>query len=753
MTKSNNPGLSAKRGGERPAIIARPLKTASPGLGRSLEVPCCSVDVAIAASDYARRGWAVLPLHSIRNDICTCSKGADCTSPGKHPILIGGVHAATSDATEVVKLWRAHPGANVGIATGKISGLIALDVDPRNGGKVTVQRLFNECDTHPRTPTSDTGGGGFHRLFRYPETTCRTLHSPADLNGLDLLSDGAFIVAPPSRHVSGKCYQWRKDRDPASVRLSSLPASWLTRIQLPAAAPVQQPTSQVDGIVEGNRNNHLTSRAGVLRQANLSDGAILAALRSENAERCQPPLEDEEVIRIAQSVTRYLPGPANTGDEAEGVMRTVLDQHYAGGAHLLHLPDGRLWAFDGTCWSPLSKSVLSGLILKAIQLTPGRRGQNTASLMRQVTTLIEASVAAAGDPLRFNATPLPVLNCRNGEIWISQDGSVELRAHSATSYLRHRLDVDYDPSATCPRYDAALLEIFEKADDPEAMANFWDELMGYAAQADRREPLVVLGWGAGNNGKTRLLETYVRLIGHDRVVALAIGQIEKNRFMAGSLLGKLAIIDDDVRTGTRLPDGDLKRLSEEKTVTGENKFGPPFTFTARTAIFMLFNNPPSLADLSPGMQRRIIVVPFDRSFKPEETDKGLFQRIWTEELPGVLNRYLEGLRRVIRRRWSFAPPEVVLRAKAKLLTAANPVPAFVDECCERTGGAYVDDLYRAYKAWAEPAGITIIPQRLAFQRTLENLGFQSGRGNKGPKLHGVRLRPAPASPWPRQPNP
>jgi P4 family phage/plasmid primase-like protien len=434
-------------------------------------------------------------------------------------------------------------------------------------------------------------------------------------------------------------------------------------------------------------------------------------------------------------------------------MQTVLDQHYAGGAHLLRPADDRFWAFDGTRWAPLGKQVLSGIVLAAIQAMPGRRGQSTASLMRQVTSLIEARVAADGDPLRFIAQPLPVINCRNGELWIDSRGAVELRPHRAGSYLRHRLEVDYDPAAICPRYDEAVRQIFGKAPDPAAMVSFWHDLMGYALQPDRRTPLVVLGWGTGNNGKTRLLHTYMRLVGLDLVIAMPIGEIEKSRFTTGSLLGKFALIDDDVTAGTRLPDGHLKRLSEEKVITGENKFGPPFTFTARTAIFMLFNNPPSLADLSHGMQRRLVVVPFDRSFTPEETNKGLFQEIWAAEMPGVLNRYLAGLRRVIERGWNFAPPEAAERKKAKLLEAANPIPAFVEECCERSGAAYVQDLYDAYNEWARRAGITLQQQRRSFQRNLEALGFQAGRGKHGPRLHGLRLRAACTSSWPRRPQP
>jgi putative DNA primase/helicase len=159
----------------------------------------------------------------------------------------------------------------------------------------------------------------------------------------------------------------------------------------------------------------------------------------------------------------------------------------------------------------------------------------------------------------------------------------------------------------------------------------------------------------------------------------------------------LAFIDDDVDSRTRLPDGQLKRLSEAKTVTGENKFGPSFTFTVHTVPILLCNNPPSLADLSKGMLRRLVVVPFDRTFAEDEEDRHLFPRIWASELPGILNHFLAGLRRVIQRGWHLAPPKAVKAAKEEWLKAANPLSTFIDACCVQEGTCWLDDLYKALR--------------------------------------------------------
>jgi putative DNA primase/helicase len=259
----------------------------------------------------------------------------------------------------------------------------------------------------------------------------------------------------------------------------------------------------------------------------------------------------------------------------------------------------------------VAKQWIEGRILEASKGNPIRTGQRTASLVHQVRALLEAKLATTGDPLSFLAEPQPVINCANGEVWITADG-VELRPHRPESFLCHCLDVTYDPKATCPEYDRAISEIFAFASDPKDLVRHWNELFGYIIQPSRKIPVIPILLGGGDNGKTKLMHTVVKLLGRNLVHAQRVDDLEKNRFTMGSLFGKRLFIDDDVRAGVRLPDGILKTISEEKEVTGDQKFKPPFNFVVRIVPVLLCNNIPSLADLSHGMIRRLMVFPFDR---------------------------------------------------------------------------------------------------------------------------------------------
>jgi len=88
-----------------------------------------------AALEYAARGWHVFPCHTPTSDDCSC--GRDCGWIGKHPQTINGLKDATTDEATIRRWWKRWPQANIGLATGAVSGLVVLDEDSYKGGDTT----------------------------------------------------------------------------------------------------------------------------------------------------------------------------------------------------------------------------------------------------------------------------------------------------------------------------------------------------------------------------------------------------------------------------------------------------------------------------------------------------------------------------------------------------------------------------------------------------------------------------------------
>jgi hypothetical protein len=159
---------------------------------------------------YAARGWHVLPLHNaVAGGDCSCGH-AGCNSRGKHPRTRRGCKDASADPGQIKAWWEKWSAANIGIATGRISGLLVIDLDSPQG-LAAFKRIHAAYGREPlpHTPVVVTGRGWHIYLFFPPgneKISCRA--GKGSEQGVDVRADGGYVVAPPSIHPSGHVYRW-----------------------------------------------------------------------------------------------------------------------------------------------------------------------------------------------------------------------------------------------------------------------------------------------------------------------------------------------------------------------------------------------------------------------------------------------------------------------------------------------------------------------------------------------------------------
>ena len=254
-----------------------------------------------AAMAYAERlGWAVLPLHSVKDGRCTCGRSG-CPSPGKHPLTENGVKDASKDTATITQWWQHWPWANVGIATGKVSGFFVLDIDGPEGEE-NLRDLEAKHGNLPNTVEQLTGNG-IHILFRYPEG--RSIGNKVGIAPhVDMRGDGGYIVAAPSLHISGKQYTWEVSSRPDDVEIAEAPGWLLELLQQQITGGKLTPEDWKCDIPEGQRNQELTRRAGSLLARGLPAGEVLTMLLAWNERHCKPPLPEREVKTIVESISK-----------------------------------------------------------------------------------------------------------------------------------------------------------------------------------------------------------------------------------------------------------------------------------------------------------------------------------------------------------------------------------------------------------------------------------------------------------------
>lgn len=290
-----------------------------------------------AAVRYAKEGWKIFPVFGVSDGICSCGD-PECAHPGKHP-KVNWKTEASNDIRTVRKLWKRHPDANIGLVP---IGVSVIDVDSADA-KTTLRDLLGKL---PK-PSVRTGRGWHY--YVEGETKARN----GVLPGVDIKSGpGSYLLAPPSRHISGKTYRYVRRADIGDA------GPFIPLFQLLHKGAQSE---EVVPIKEGRRNSWLTSQGGKLVRAGFRQPEISILLDDLNQRRCEVPLTASEVEAVAESVSRYVLPPAKFVRLSEVEVKEI-DWLWS-----QRIPYGFVTLFDGD--PGIGKSTLSMKI--AASLTQG----------------------------------------------------------------------------------------------------------------------------------------------------------------------------------------------------------------------------------------------------------------------------------------------------------------------------------------------------------------------------------------------
>jgi archaellum biogenesis ATPase FlaH len=225
------------------------------------------------AKEYAARGFSIIPLKK----------------RSKEPAIIWKTYQNRRFDEHSIQYWFGnHSDYNIGIVTGKISGIVVVDLDSEEAVKFSKENNF------PITPTVRTGKG-YHMYFAYPkDRDVGNFQKRDDLPGIDLRGEGGYVVAPPSIHASGKKYEWMGEG-------LEIPFAELPQILL-ADKTNKTPLKELyKGVKEGLRNDSLARIVGSLANDGLNFHECYEVVSSVNAKN-NPPLRTKEVVDVVESI-------------------------------------------------------------------------------------------------------------------------------------------------------------------------------------------------------------------------------------------------------------------------------------------------------------------------------------------------------------------------------------------------------------------------------------------------------------------
>jgi putative DNA primase/helicase len=725
---------------------------------------------------YVEHGWSVFPV----------------SPSSKKPLVkwkLYQTHRASED--QIRAWWTQFPDANIGVVTGKISGISVLDIDekPEEGkhGKATFFALVARYKEMPTTLLQDTGSGGVHLIFAYSPQAAQgaSCYGP-DLDGRN---DGGMIVVAPSRSSKGQ-YEWRSD--PFTTPLAPMP-QWLLD-QLKSGAFRELTGTKVKGSAEAQslragkaRNNSLTSLAGTMKRRGMNPDAILAALREQNKESASP-LDDDEVAKVAQSIERYEPADETENDpggerftDYSNAMR-LEDVAVGRAGHVGEMKD-KWYVFEGgrlvldfrAAMYPFNAEVAEALFIEAnleeargkeieAQLFSGNvakdaqadliealeESQNRTASLRAGAHKMESR--SGGDAAIELAKSRPGLRLKLKELdahptWLNTPSgtldldTMQMHPHQFSDLITKIAGVPYDPNAKCPRWESFLDEVVP---DIEVRA-FLQRSAGLALTDITREQCLWFLYGLGRNGKTTFLNALRHVLGDygsstkaSTLMIKAHGDDKRNDVAV--LRGARFVSATETEDGQRMAEALIKEMTGEDPVTARLMYAEYFTFFPTFKIFLAANHKPGITGVDFAVWRRIHLVPFEQTISEEKVD-GNLPAVLKSEGSGILNWMIEGYRAYAK--GGLKVPSAVSAATAQYRRESDSLADFLDDACAVEPGAEstAAEIYATYTRWVQANGIRfpLTAKRLGLQ--LAERGFKPGRSASGDARTWRGLRP------------
>lgn len=309
---------------------------------------------------------------------------------------------------------------------------------------------------------------------------------------------------------------------------------------------------------------------------------------------------------------------------------------------------------------------------------------------------------------------LEILPCKTLNLHIPTG---RILAPTPALFTINALDFDYDPNPEPPeRWVKFLEQLF--GDDLESV-DLLQEWIGYCLTSDTSQQKMLLLVGPRRSGKGTIGRILTRLVGAANVVGPTTSSLAGNFGLQPLIEKSLAIVSDARFSGENVGTvvERLLCISGEDTLTVDRKFLGSVSMKLATRFMFLTNELPRLNDASTALAGRFLVLRLTNTFYGHE-DVTLTDQL-VAELPGILLWAIEGWKR-LKQRGRFVQPRSAEEAIRDLEDLASPVSAFVRECCVVGPGhrAWIDDLYKAWQAWCEQDGRTIVTHKQTFGRDL-----------------------------------
>ena len=386
-----------------------------------------------------------------------------------------------------------------------------------------------------------------------------------------------------------------------------------------------------------------------------------------------------------------------------------------------------VYLYNGAYWKLLDYDVLKTFLGEAAEKMGVYKFSARFYPFRKELFQQFLSVANLPKPEPKKETVL--VNLKNGTFEITPDKQ-DIRQPERSDFITYQLPFDYDPTAKAPIFEAYLNRVQPDQNRQMILAEYIGYLFIKSSCLKLEKTLLLYGTGA--NGKSVFFEVVNAMLGGDENVSNYSLQNLTNDtgYFRAMLANKLVNYASEING--KLEASIFKQLVSGEPVDARLPYGKPFTLTDYAKLIFNCNELPKDTEQTNAFFRRFLIVPFELTIPEAEQDKELPKKIIENELSGVFNWVLAGLRRLLSQK-KFTDSETVNRQLEDYKKQSDSVQMFLEDenyIQSLSDWTPLTDLYKSYRAYCNDSGYRPCSNRTVSER-LKNLGYNKEKKNFG----------------------
>ncbi|MBF2707444.1 DNA primase family protein [Flavobacterium soyangense] len=389
------------------------------------------------------------------------------------------------------------------------------------------------------------------------------------------------------------------------------------------------------------------------------------------------------------------------------------------------ISNGDFYFYNAEYWVKRDNEILTGFLGDfaekcGLENLQAQQFKVKDSLFKQ----FQISAPIPGFNSKINEIRIPV---ENGTL-ILNGGKIDLIGFKKEHFLKYKLNFKYDINAKAVMFQAFLDRILPD----KKLQNILLEFLGYVFVKDIKIEKMLLLFGFGSNGKSVINDIIYALLGKQNMTNFSLSSLCNQKSQTRALIeNTLLNFAQEIGNGKFEIDM-LKTLVSNQPCESKLLYKNPFIIENYGRFMFNCNTLPKNSENTNAFYRRFIILPFNETISDKEKDINLASKIIANELPGVFNMVIDGMKR-LRQQGNFTKSEIVDKELEKYRRESSSILSFIDDenyIPSPDSKMGLDIFYQIYRDYCTRNGF--YPYQIKnLSAQLRNAGFEVKRSKNG----------------------